>query len=90
VRAGREPPAPVSIGGPVEEIDGVLVLRIPLDAGGRDLVECSRGIGHVRGDFLNVVIPGWLAEKLGLFPGSHVIVDNAGGKFNIRSDDPAA
>jgi hypothetical protein len=76
-----------SIGGPVEQIDDQLVLRIPLEAGGRELVECARGIGSVQGEFLVVVIQDWLAEKLGLFPGSQVIVDDAGGKFNIRSND---
>jgi hypothetical protein len=80
----------ISIGGPVEEIDGKLVLRIPLDAGGRELAECSRGIASIEGDFLVVVIQGWLAEKLGLFPGSSVIVDNRDGKFNIQSNDPWA
>jgi hypothetical protein len=80
----------ISIGGPVEQIDGELVLRIPLDAGGRDLVECSRGIGTVQGEYLIIVIQEWLAKKLGLFVGSSVIVDNAGGKFNLRSNDPRA
>ena len=86
----REAQSMISIGGPVEKVDGQLVLRIPLDAGGRDLAECSRGIASVQGDFLIVVIQDWLAQKLGLFPGSNVIVDNADGKFNIRSNDPAA
>jgi len=80
----------VSIGGPVEEIDGELQLRIPLDAGGRQLIECSRGIANVQGDFLVVVIPPWLAEKLGLFPGSSVVVHNRDGKFSIQSNDPLA
>ena len=80
----------VSIGGPVEQIDGRLQLRIPLDAGGRQLVECSRGIASVDGDFLVVVIQPWLAEKLGLLPGSSVVVHNQDGKFNIQSNDPRA
>ena len=80
----------ISIGGPVEEIDGQLMLRIPLEAGGTELASVARGIGEIRGELLVVVIQPWLAEQLGLFAGSAVIVDNEGGKFNIRSDDTEA
>ncbi len=76
-----------SLEGPVENIDGNLMLRIPLEAGGRELVECSQGISEVDGNFLNIVIQGWLAEKLGISEGSRVIVDNENGKFNIRRSD---
>ena len=68
----------------MEKINGKLMLRIPLESGGRELVECSRGIGGVEGDFLNIVILDWLAEKHGISEGSTVDVDNADGKFNIR------
>jgi len=71
----------------VENIDGKLMLRIPLAAGGRELVECSRGISEIDGDFLNIVIPGWLAEKLGVSEGSTVVVGNENGRFNIRRGD---
>ncbi len=70
--------------GPIEKIDGKLVLRIPMEAGGFDLVDCARGIGEVKGEFLEIVIPDWLAEKLYLSEGSLVGVDNQNGKFNIR------
>ena len=83
-------PDTISIGGPVEKRDGQLMLRIPLEAGGRDLVDCARGIGTVEGDFLVVVIQNRLAAKLGLAAGSAVIVDNEGGKFNIRRNEPVA
>ena len=83
-------PDTISIGGPVEEIDGQLMLRIPLEAGGRELAGYARGIGEIKDGFLIVVIQNWLATKLGLLPGSNVIVDNEGGKFNIRGNDPAA
>jgi orotate phosphoribosyltransferase len=73
-----------SLKGPVESIDGQLVLRIPLAAGGSQLVECSRGIGEVQGECLKVSIPEWLAEKLGISAGSQVRVDNYDGKFNIH------
>ena len=80
----------ISIGGPVERVDGRLVLRIPLEAGGRILAECARGISSIENDLLVVVIPDWLAQKLGLFAGSQVIVDNKNGKFNIQGNDPRA
>ncbi len=73
-----------SLKGPVETVDGRLVLRIPLAAGGSQLVECSRGIGEVEGECLKVAIPSWLAEKLGIQVGSQVRVDNYDGKFNIH------
>ena len=82
-------PDTISICGPVEKIDGQLTLRIPLEAGGRELASYARGIGEVKDGFLVVIIQDWLATKLGLFPGSNVIVDNEGGKFNIRGNDPA-
>jgi len=73
--------------GPVERIDGQLVLRIPLDAGGDDLHDVARGISRIDGDCLEVRIPDWLAEKLGIWEGTIVTVDNRNGKFNIT---PAA
>ena len=76
--------------GPVENIDGKLLLRIPLDAGGSELVAASRGIGVVEGEFLSIEIMDWLAQKLGISEGSLVTVDNANGKFNIRPSDPSA
>lgn len=76
--------------GPVENIDGKLLLRIPLDPGGLELVAVSRGIGVVEGEFLSVEIMDWLAQKLGISEGSLVTVDNANGKFNIRPSDPSA
>jgi hypothetical protein len=73
----------VSIKGPVELIDGELMLRIPLDAGGATLAPLARGIGDIDGEFLVVVIQPWLAEKLNIGPGSLVVVDNKNGKFTI-------
>lgn len=73
-----------SLKGPVENIDGRLVLRIPLAAGGHQLIECSRGIGEVDGECLHVSIPEWLANQLGIEAGSQVRVDNSDGKFNIH------
>jgi hypothetical protein len=46
-------------------------------------VQCARGIGHVDGEYLNIVIQPWLAEKLRIAAGSLVFVDNRDGKLNI-------
>ncbi len=73
----------VSLTGPIEKIDGKLVLMIPLDAGGAGLVESSRGISTVDGQFLRIEIPEWIARKLRVVEGDLVNVDNRCGKFNI-------
>jgi len=73
-----------SLEGPVQKIDGKLVLRIPLDAGGRELIECSRGISEIEGQFLRITIPDWLAGMLRIDEGSRVYVNNRNGKCNIQ------
>jgi hypothetical protein len=82
----------VSLQGPVEVVDGDLAIRIPLEAGGSVLAPLARGIGEVRGEFLKIVIPPWLAEKLRIRAGSLVIVDNVNGKLTITrsaaNDEP--
>lgn len=78
----------IHLSGPVEKENDELVLRIPLEAGGDQLIECSRGISKVEGQFLRVVIPEWLAGTLRIDKGSVVSVDNENGKFNIRPVDP--
>ena len=72
----------------MEIIDGQLTLRIPLAAGGSKLKRCARGIARVDGEFLAVIIPGWLAEKLNIVEGSVVVVDNRQGRFNIWPNQP--
>jgi hypothetical protein len=70
--------------GPIEKIDGVLTLLIPLSEGGDQLIKCSRGISEVQGENLKIVIQEWLAGLLRIEEGDLVIIDNRGGKFNIR------
>jgi hypothetical protein len=79
-----------SLQGPVEKIDGKLTLLIPLEAGGDQFIECSRGIAEVEGENLRVTIPEWLAGMLRIEEGSWVSVDNANGKFNIHALNPQA
>ena len=75
-----------SLSGPVESVDIKLVLRIPLAAGGDQLVAASRGIGVVVDDYLEVSIAAWLAQQLGIAEGSVVTVDNRDGQFNITPE----
>ena len=77
----------ISIGGPVEESEGKLVLRIPLDAGGSELIELAKGISKVEDGLLIIEIPDWLAKELNVVLGSQVVVDNAEGKFRITRND---
>jgi hypothetical protein len=90
--ASNSMPEPISIEGPVELIDGKLTLRVPLEAGGDQLAPLARGIGKIDGEFLDVVIQPWLAEKLRIEAGSLVFVDNKNGKFTITrsaaNDEP--
>jgi len=77
-----------SLQGPVESKEGRLVLRIPLDAGGSELLECSRGISEIDGEVLQITIPDWLAGMLRIDSGSIVNVDNRNGKCNIQPVNP--
>lgn len=73
----------LSLEGPVERREGQLVLRVPLDAGGRKLQSVARTISFVEGDKLVVLIPEWLAEKMKLDEGTEVHLDDRWGKLNI-------
>jgi hypothetical protein len=75
-----------SLRGPVERIDGQLILRIPMAAGGSRFVRCARGIGKVRDGYLHVEIPQWMAEKLSINEGSIVNIDNRHGRFTITPE----
>ena len=72
-----------SLEGPLELVDGHLMLRIPLAAGGDKLASCARGVGTVDSEYLTIIIQPWLAEKLRIGEGSLVFVDNRDGKFKI-------
>jgi hypothetical protein len=78
----------MSLEGPVLKINGELVLMIPLSAGGDELVDCSRGISELQGEFLKIVIPEWLAGMLRIEEGDLVCVNNSDGKFHIISATP--
>ena len=79
----------VSLEGPVEKVDGKLVLMIPLAAGADQFIDCSRGIAEVQGEYLKVVIPERLAGMLRIDEGSKVSVNNRNGKFNIVPANPS-
>ena len=73
----------MSLEGPVLKVNGELVLFIPLSAGGDELIELSRGISEVEGEFLRINIPVWLAAVLRIEEGDLVCVRKAGGMFRI-------
>jgi hypothetical protein len=72
----------------VEKVDGNLVLRIPLAAGGEEFVECSRGVSEIKDGYLVIEIKEWLAGVLRIEPGDLVSVNNADGKLNITPVNP--
>ena len=74
-----------SLEGPVLKVNGELTLLIPLESGGAELIECSRGISEVVGEFLKIVIPEWLAGTLRVEEGDLVCVHNSSGKFHIQA-----
>jgi hypothetical protein len=83
VSAKSEMADAISLEGPVELVNGKLMIRIPLAAGGDKLAPLAHAIGEIDGEYLNVVIQPWLAEKLRIAAGSIVVVDNRNGKFTI-------
>ena len=77
------PDSAVSLRGQVGRVDGQLALCIPLAAGGDKLALHAKTIGTVDEEYLTVIIPPWLAEKLRIDEGSWVFVDNLEGRFRI-------
>ena len=77
----------MALEGPVLKVNGELLLLIPLEDGGSDLIECSRGISEVQGEFLKIVIPEWLAGLLRIEEGDLVQV-SADGNLHIKAVSP--
>jgi hypothetical protein len=73
----------VSIQGPVEQREGQLVLRVPLEDGGHRLRTIARAVSFVENGDLVVLLPEWLAERMDLREGTTVHVDDRWGKLNI-------
>lgn len=78
----------MSLEGPVLKVDGELILFIPLSAGGEELIELSRGISEVEGEFLRINIPVWLAAVLRIEEGDLVCVRKAGGMLRVDPSEP--
>lgn len=78
----------MSLEGPVLNVNGELMLLIPLADGGSELVDCSRGISEVQGDYLKISIPEWIANLLHIEEGDLVCVHNTDGKFHIVASNP--
>ena len=78
----------VQLEGSVLKVDGKLMLLIPLDEGGENFVECSRGISEVENGCLKIVIEEWLAGVLRIEIGDLVVISNTNGKFGIWASAP--
>ena len=78
----------MSLVGPVLKFNGELMLLIPLTDGGSQLLDCSRGISEVQGEFLKIIIPEWLAGMLRIEEGDLVCVSNTDGQLHIQARSP--
>lgn len=73
----------LALEGPVERYDNSLVLRVPLDCGGRQLRRIARWSSCVEGSDVLVFLPEWVVESMRLTEGTPVHVDDRWGKLNI-------
>lgn len=73
----------ISLQGPVERRGDRLILRIPLHAGGDQLLRVAQPNSFVEDDKLVVPLPYWLTERMQLDEGSEVNIDDRWGKLNI-------
>jgi len=78
----------MSLVGPVLKFNGELMLLIPLNDGGSQLLDFSLGVSEVQGEFLKIVIPEWLAGMLRIEEGDLVCVSNTDGQFHIQARTP--
>ena len=78
----------MALEGSVLKVNGELMLLIPLASGGSELIDCSRGISEVQGEYLKIVIPEWLAGMLRIEEGDLVCVPNGDDKFHIQASHP--
>ncbi len=73
----------LSLEGPVERLNGQLILRIPLEAGGQRLRQTLCPQSPIEGTDLIVALPDWLASRFRLVEGSAVHLDDRWGRLNI-------
>ena len=79
----------LALEGPVLKINGELMLFVPLADGGSELAQCSPGISEVQGEFLQILIPEWLAGLLEIEEGDVVCVQSD-GKLRIQAPEAVA
>jgi len=77
-------PGELRLEGPVERIADELVVSVPLSEGGSQFIDCTRRIARIdlQRECLDIVIPTWLAAKIGITDGSRVVISNQGGVFH--------
>lgn len=67
----------------VQTLNGHLVVYVPLDRGGRELVSVTRGLSDIEGADLKIVIPEWLAREIDVRDGIDVAIDCRNGQFSL-------
>lgn len=76
----------LALEGPVLKVNGELMLIVPLADGGSEFTPCSPGISEVQGEFLQILIPDWLAGLLEIEEGDVVCVQSD-GRLHIHAPD---
>ena len=72
----------------VEKINGELVVRIALEDGCDEFIECSKGASRLEGDDLINIIPEFISETLHIEEGSIVRVSNVYGCIGLQPLTP--
>jgi hypothetical protein len=74
----------MSLKGPVLVVNGQLTLLVPLQDGGAESIDRSRGASEAEGSCLQIAIPEWIAGMLRIEAGDIICVSNWDGELEIR------
>jgi len=73
----------------VEKINRELVVRIALEDGCVEFIECSKGASRLEGDdLISIIIPEFISETLHIEEGSIVRVSNVYGCIGLQPLNP--
>jgi hypothetical protein len=75
--------------GPVLKVNGELMLVVPLADGSAETPERSPAVSETQGEYLQILIPAWLAGLLEIEEGDLVRVQSD-GRLHIRAPETVA